>query len=218
MKKRKDWKTGDTFALEIKNSKYKEYNGKYLLFIYVDYPKELVQPSKPVFRAKITKDSSIPSTIEEIEKLDYIIVSVDTIEMKFNLETDPEKANKLLQLQDEWGYLNAYQFSVWTSYKRKIPDDMKYIGNFQITPPVKEFVPHHLNIHLQLWSDIEDELTDGYYCYSLRQCELYTKEVSEKWHKQEGMIWTEVGQYLKDIQDGKIQYDENGNRIDTNME
>ena len=40
MKKRKDWITGDTFALLIKNTEYKKENGKYLIFIYDDYAKD----------------------------------------------------------------------------------------------------------------------------------------------------------------------------------
>lgn len=56
MKKRKDWITGDTFALLIKNTEYKKENGKYLIFIYDDYAKDELSRSYPVFRVKITKD------------------------------------------------------------------------------------------------------------------------------------------------------------------
>ena len=79
MKKRKDWITGDTFALLIKNTKYKEENGKYLIFIYDDYAKDELSCSYPVFRAKITKDKKLPQTKEELENLEYIIIDESTI-------------------------------------------------------------------------------------------------------------------------------------------
>ena len=79
MKKRKDWITGDTFALLIKNTKYKEENGKYLIFIYDDYAKDELSCSYPVFRVKITKDKKLPQTKEELENLEYIIIDVSTV-------------------------------------------------------------------------------------------------------------------------------------------
>ena len=79
MKKRKDWITGDTFALLIKNTKYKEENGKYLIFIYDDYAKDELSRSYPVFRVKITKDKKLPQTKEELENLEYIIIDVSTV-------------------------------------------------------------------------------------------------------------------------------------------
>ena len=79
MKKRKDWITGDTFALLIKNTEYKKENGKYLIFIYDDYAKDELSRSYPVFRVKITKDKKLPQTKEELENLEYIIIDVSTV-------------------------------------------------------------------------------------------------------------------------------------------
>ena len=52
--KKRDWKSGDTFALKIKNSKYLEYNDRYLLFIYTGKNQKVTMP---IFRIKLTKDN-----------------------------------------------------------------------------------------------------------------------------------------------------------------
>ena len=79
MKKRKDWITGDTFALLIKNTEYKKENGKYLIFIYDDYAKDELLRSYLVFRVKIAKDKKLPQTKEELENLEYIIIDESTV-------------------------------------------------------------------------------------------------------------------------------------------
>lgn len=196
--KRKDWKEGDIFAIQIKDSKIKEYNGRYLLFIYIGQDEK---PKRPIFRVKITKDKKLPSSKEEIEKLDYIIMFVWVIEQA--LKYNDLKYNQLVEkLQDEYGYLYSYQLIIWTSFKKKMPDDIKYIGNYKLSAPIKEYIPGIMNIHLYLWEDIIKKMIFNYKHYNLNEGnDRFNNEVCSKWHNQEKFIY----ELVKGVLNGTIE-------------
>ena len=72
-----NWEEGDVFALKINSEEHKEYNGKYIILIHTIINKDNWKMTRTTnsFRAKITKDSILPKTKEELEKLEYIKAS-----------------------------------------------------------------------------------------------------------------------------------------------
>ena len=200
--KRKDWREGDIFAIQITDSEFIEYNERYLLFIYIGQDEK---PKRPIFRVKITKDKKLPSTKEEIEKLDYIIMFVWVIEQA--LHYNDEKHNELVKkLQDKYGYLYSYQLIIWTSFKKKIPDDIKYIGNYKLSAPINEYIPSIMNIHLYSWEDITQKMISNYKRYNLNGGEdRFSPEICNKWHAQEKFIY----ELVRGVLEGTIEVPKN---------
>lgn len=183
--KKRNWETGDTFALEIRKSDYPEYIGKYLILIYYE------NKDYTLFRVKITKDKEIPTTQEEIEKLDYIKIGYhlkETIE-RWNDKPDGVEA-------DEYGYFYWYFVEIVTSRKYKLSSLLKYIGRFDIAPPENEYVsstgsfigvphtfwPDDSNEITKDWVKADEYLTRSYEYYNLQHSGIYEKEVMESQH------------------------------------
>lgn len=207
MKKRKDWITGDTFALLIKNTEYKKENGKYLIFIYDDYAKDELSCSYPVFRVKITKDKKLPQTKEELENLEYVITCVKTVEWELMLSTK-DKYQEIIDLQDEWGYLYDYKIKIYTTYKSKPAEDLIYLGNFQLTLPKREYFPYPCNIVLYLWDNILERVLQKYHQHNLNESNKYDKEVCKKWHDYDSIGLNVMQTVQKQIEDGTFVYEE----------
>ena len=188
---KKNWVEGDTFAIKIDRPKSK-YNGRYLILIKHVYGFELTR-NYVMFRVKLTKGKKIPTTKEEIEKLEYIKTYVEPKEARFL----PVKSGKTLQQAfeedkkntyqfDEYGFLNCYNANFYIKPGFSC-DEFKYIGNFDITPPEDEWIDE--NSFWIYFLDKTDEknyvnkLLKNYEDNNLRKSQKYTEEGCKKSHE-----------------------------------
>lgn len=184
----KNWLINDTFYLKITNNEM--YNGKYLIFNKVGERKSAGKTPFPVFRAKITNDERLPKTKEELEKLEYVITRLTLWEERFipyssrskeQLEQEKEEKSKTAFYPDEFGNLNNYLFSLMLVRKSKVPSDLKYLGNFELTPPKDEYIPFtEFNINLFLPEKLQKGIIKGYELYNKRKSLLYDMGYSNK--------------------------------------
>ena len=141
----KEWEIGDTFYYQDKDYN-KELNCKYIIFI-----KSGIVNNVPLFRVKVTKDSKLPRTIEELESIDYARTGLVIWESRFlplggNI---PDRQliierNKVKFYPDENGFLYIYQVSIDIKSKRSIPKEWGYLGKFDLSLPKDEFIPFSL--------------------------------------------------------------------------
>ena len=173
------WEDNDVFALKINTEEYKEYNGKYIIFIYTDIRKEKWKTTRTTcfFRAKITKSKILPKTKEEIDKLEYIKTSTYGYLYEKNRHEEDVKDLK----PDEYNLLNTYVLEI-CAYKYKIPENLIYLGNFNIKKPGNEYIPfsmHHMILY-SFWveknSNVIDQLLMSYKLFNLKESGLYSKE------------------------------------------
>lgn len=172
--KLKNWLAGDVFAYKINSNKYPDYNGRYLIFIKCDIKKEdWVTNSRTTkyFRIKITSKKEIPASCDEIENLEYIKVDSSS----YDLEKFKYPADVAGLIPDKYNIIYVYIMKLW-AFKYRIPDDLLYIGNFDITPPENEYIPYYRThcVPLRIWDDGK-ELTD----MILKQYEDYNSEKAE---------------------------------------
>lgn len=170
----KNWKHGDTFALKINSNKYQNYNDRYIIFIKCDIAKEdwnKKSRTTKYFRIKITSKKEIPSSAEEIENLEYIKV--------FACDYDLEKfkyPDDVVNLKaDKYNSIYIYLMKLW-AFNYIIPDDLTYIGNFEITPPENEYIPYYRThcVPLRIWNDgkeLIDVIIQQYEDYNLEKVE-----------------------------------------------
>jgi hypothetical protein len=133
------WKIGDVYSYPISNDLYGEHqlNGEYFLIHKVGENKDNKNNTYPVVEIKVTSDGVLPSSKEEIDKLDYVVVS--RMEPTFNSHgginiKDQLKPNYVL---DENGYLRFYQFEISGNSINDLPKNIRYIGNFtNLKPPI----------------------------------------------------------------------------------
>lgn len=144
--KRKNWLDGDTFAVKIKDYS-EEYNGRYLILIKTSYDDKREYKDTLYFRVKITKNNVLPTTEEELNKLEYIITgNIPYIERLLplrGLETLKEAIKRVDSentfYKDEYGYLNEYKMAL--VMKRGIEySNFIYLGNFDLISPKDEYV------------------------------------------------------------------------------
>lgn len=170
----KNWLAGDVFALKINSNKYPDYNGRYLIFIKCDIKKEdWITNSRTTkyFRIKITAKKEIPTSCDEIENLEYIKADSSS----YDLEKFKYPADVAGLIPDKYNLIYVYIMKLW-AFKYRIPDDLLYIGNFDITPPENEYIPYYRThcVPLRIWDDGK-ELTD----MILKQYEDYNLEKTE---------------------------------------
>ena len=138
--KSKNWENGDVFALKIDNGS--EYDGRYILL--ETYRGDIWKPTKKrlYFRAKLTKDNILPKTFEEIEKAEYIKVSINGLSELFfrhGYETFSEVMKKIQHQKyefDKYGYVYTYYFEL-RRYKNNIEEHLIYLGNFDYPKKLK---------------------------------------------------------------------------------
>ena len=188
----KDWKINDVFYTKIKH-KDELYNNKYLLFIKVGEYQWSKNSKIPVFWLKITKDNNLPETKEEIDNLEFIITSMTVWEERFfplmgdyqEMIKDLEEKKKVKFFPDDFGYLHEYRFALIAFNRKYVPEELEYLGNFEVTPPKDEYIPFsELSINAYRWENLFDNLLERYKLYNLRQSIMYEKEYSENLHKQ----------------------------------
>lgn len=183
----KNWKDNDVFAVKIENVS-EEYDGRYLILIKKDYPYIPYTSNYLFFRAKITKYKRIPKTIEELNKLEYII-TLNYTYMGRNL-FKCSSANQTEFYPDEFGYLNTYVLKLWL--KRGTNKSIfEYIGNFDLEPPKDEFIPNHAQLYLLPHTDeyagmgFISKLIEEYEWYNLKKHCCYTKNNADKIKKRD---------------------------------
>lgn len=68
------WKIGDTYAYKIEQSKNSKLDDRYLIFRKIENYQNNTAHEIPIVYVQITNDTKIPTTKEEIEELEYIII------------------------------------------------------------------------------------------------------------------------------------------------
>ena len=198
-----NWEEGDIFALKIKSEKYPEYNNRYIILIHCPIKKEGWQTKSRTintFRAKITENSVLPSTKEEIEKLEYIKTST----YRYILERN--------RFPDDTEYLTPDEYHIYTyllrikALKYKIPKNLLYQGNFDVIEPKNEYIPssQHNGILFSFWkgkySNVIDYLLDCYEWYNLKKAIFFDKKLQKKYQEQEQKD-IQFFKYLKKLQE-----------------
>lgn len=181
------WKLGDVFAYQLESDLAKEKGlfGRYFLIQKVDegiwYPGHIV----PIVYVKITKDTTLPSTIEEYNKLEYVQTSFTKYEQRFwpidmrRPKEDIAEKSKINYQVDEYGFLPQYRIRLLNTSKKLIPSKLIYIGNFaDAIPPRIEFIPHSkANISAVFWKNFDEtfetKMIKQYCGHNLRELNIY---------------------------------------------
>ena len=183
-----DWEDGDVFALKIESEECPEYNNRYIIFIHCIIQKEEWKMSRTIktFKAKITKDNKLPTTKEEIENLEYIKTGF----YKYKLEKIKFRKDVKNLIPDKYHFIYSYLFQV-KPFKYKIPENLIFLGNFQITPPINEYIPNspYNRILFTFWKhkygNVIDDLLKFYEAYNLQKVEIYCKEYQDNFENYE---------------------------------
>lgn len=170
------------FAKEItKNVKYK---GKYLIFIeYINDEIKLGKRST-LFKIKITKECRIPTTIEEINSLDYIKMyytpySLRVFPCDYNITYEQAVLNyKDKTLPDQYNYLYTYITEFQVS-KKDLKEKFIYLGEFEkFDIPENEYIPHTIAGRMKFinLTNYEELVLKGYEDFNLKKGWCYEKE------------------------------------------
>ena len=177
-------KKGDCFAYKIENDE--EYKDRYLIFVVDDLNNIYESNDYTFIYSKITKDSKLPTSKNEIEELDYIISRVTSMEERF-YPLDGNRSSKDLIKErskvkvypDELGYLYTYVTKIFC--KKFLLANYIYIGNYDFQHPKKEFIPFSVsNIPLVITKNIEKLLLYYYKSYNLKESELWSINYRKK--------------------------------------
>lgn len=184
-----EWKYGDVFAYRLESDLAKERNlyGRYFLIQKVDedvwYPGHIV----PIVYIKITKDTTLPSDINEYDELEYVQTWFSRYEDRFLpinmscLKEDIERKSKMIYEVDEFGFLPQYRAVLLNTSKKVIPEKLIHVGNYaNAVWPKKEFVPHSKdNIMTVSWKrfdeTFETKMIKQYCGHNLRELSIYSK-------------------------------------------
>ena len=132
------WKIGDVFAYRLESDLAKERGlyGRYFLIQKIDegewYPGHIV----PIVYVKITNDDTLPSNVQEYDKLEYVQTWFTKYEERFwpiNMsrpQEDIAEKSKINYQVDEYGFLPQYRLRLLNTSKRVIPAKLIYVGNF----------------------------------------------------------------------------------------
>lgn len=183
-----NWEEGDIFALKIKSEEYPKYNNRYIIFIHCIIQKEDWKMPRTIktFRAKITKDNKLPTSKEEIENLEYIKTST----RGYKLEKIKFRKDIKNLTPDKYHFIYSYLFQV-KPFKYKIPENLIFLENFQITPPINEYIPNspYNGILLSFWkhkySNVIDDLLKFYEIYNLQKADIYSKTYQDNFENYE---------------------------------
>lgn len=182
------WNFGDVFAYQLESELSKERGlyGRYFLIQKVD---EYVLHSGnivPIVYVKITKDTNLPSNIEEYNQLEYVQTWFTNYEERFlpidmrRPQEDIAEKSKINYQVDEYGFLPQYRVTLLNTSKNVIPEKLVFLGNFaNAVRPQKEFVPHlKANIVTVSWQQLNDTfetiLIKRYCGHNLRELSIYT--------------------------------------------
>ena len=197
----KEAKNNDVFAKQI-HSEDPKYDGRYFLFIRSIVEEYQQSKEFPMYRVKITDQKEIPKSEEEINKLEYIQLGIED-EITAIDDQKKEYARKQTLYPDEFGYVPLYRESFMPLSERKYPEDIVYLGNFDITPPAKEYIWDDSKYYrVIVLEEVDTELIERYKTYNLRDTKIYNHELAEirrnnyRMHQQ---ILEEVERHSKEI-------------------
>jgi hypothetical protein len=168
-----EWNIGDVLAYQLESQEAKDIgiDGRYLIFIKIDeaesYPNNII----PIVRIKITKEETLPKTVEEINALEYFQVGS---ELKGDYHYDEGK-EQFVWKSDGSDPVPKYVFKLRNTSKRAIPKKLIYIGNFkdEITLPDVEYIPSDdICIQGYIWKRFDKNIIDIYKNYMLEESEL----------------------------------------------
>lgn len=184
------WKRGDVFAYQLESKQAEERGllGRYFLIQKVGestwYPGHVI----PIVYVKITEDATLPSSIEEYNRLEYVQTGFTKYENRFFPidgrcpQEDIARKSKMKYEVDEYGFLPEYRVRLIATSERDIPSKLIYVGNFaNVIPPKKEFIPHGgININHESWKHFNETFETRMitlYCYhNLRELSIYKGE------------------------------------------
>ncbi|MGN1337910.1 MAG: hypothetical protein ACI4WW_05480 [Candidatus Coprovivens sp.] len=177
----RDLKKNDTFILEIKNCKYAEYNGCYLVFHTVGSVRDF-SLYEPTFRIKFAKQKPKKIDAQSLNELEWIITSISWFEERlFPIESkEREKIKKQeIYYPNEYGILNEYLFQYSC---KSLPKDFEYVGNYELDLPSDEYIPWSIhNIRGAIPKFALDIIIDAYKNYNKREStELYDYEYTKR--------------------------------------
>lgn len=181
------WEMGDVFAykLESELAKEKGLSIRYFLIQKIDegvwYPDHIV----PIVYIKITRDTNLPSTIEEYNQLEYVQTWATKYEERFwpidmkRPQEDIAEKTKINYQVDEFGLLPQYRAILLNLSEKMIPKKLIYLGNYMnATRPAREFIPHSKdNIVPVSWKHMNESFETimiRRYCgHNLRELSIY---------------------------------------------
>lgn len=198
----KNWQVGDTFALKIEHEN-PIYNGRYLILIKGNYYWNNDNRYSQTFLLKLTKDDKIPSSLEEIDNLEFIRTAyIHYIERYDSRAIGAESFEKMLKrckdlkfYPDEYNYLYMYDTAYWIDNRRKY-DQLIYLGNYDIVYPDDEFPPVCFTYGKAVikFDDLVKDAIKKYENFNLKKSKIYNedrKKVEER-AKLHSRIYREV--------------------------
>ena len=184
------WKFGDVFAYQLESDLAKERGlyGRYFLIQKVDegvwHPGHIV----PIVYVKITRDTNLPSNIEEYDQLEYVQTWFTNYEDRFlpidmrHPQEDIAEKSKINYQVDEYGFLPQYRAELLNTSPKVIPTKLIYIGNFaNAVRPQKEFIPHSKeNVVTVSWKQFDEtfetKMIKRYCGHNLRELSIYKEK------------------------------------------
>ena len=160
------WFVGDVYAYLIDNPTFKNSNlyNKYVIIIVHNQFSYDTGEIVPVVWLKFTRDNVIPTTLEEINELDFIQIYFRYKDEKqhYMIQNSKPKEDEILPI---------YSLGIIKHSKRTIPKNIIYLGNYQnINPPKNEFIPEDICwVPITLWKRFEDVITVRYRLYNEKQ-------------------------------------------------
>ena len=177
------WNNGDTFAYKIESELAKEkglIDRFFVIRIVDDYlwNNEVVVP---IVYVKITKDNSLPLTVNEYDKMEYVQTWFTRYEDRFlpidmtRPSEDIAEKSKMKYTTDDYGFLPQYRLILLNTSKRVIPKKLIYLGSYpDAANPSNEFIPHTKdNIVVASWKVFEDKMINRYCEHNLKELRIY---------------------------------------------
>lgn len=178
------WKINEVYALPFISDEavHKKLYGKYMLFHVIGSCASTGKCMNPIVRVKITQKEQIPTSLSEINDLEYVQIGTVLYENRFLPFDGRRSRNEIIEERskidyktDEYGFLEVYQAKIGITTKRTQPTNIQFIGTFEgLTPPAIEFVPHDvINISWIPSKRIEENIIRYYYGNNCRNFECY---------------------------------------------
>lgn len=183
-----EWKMKDAYAYKMESDLAKEKGlyGKYIIFIKVGeriwYPGHII----PIVWAKLTNSGQLPTTEEELNKLEFVQISSDDyISLFSHLHLESHNKNRKniesLKYSINKNYeLPVYRTELISTSKRIIPKKLIYLGNFpNIIQPKYEFLlMDKISYYSMTWKNVEKDIIERYYFNNKE--EKYINEISRR--------------------------------------
>lgn len=181
-----EWNIGDTYAYKMETDFAKEtgYYGRYVIVRKAGEIDWIDDKIIPIVYLKITEDEYLPKTIEEYNKLPYVIntrrkdlslaVTVDFQRLKTEGEGYLDEIAAIKQSfgpPDQNGNYFSYKVKLENSSKRIIPKNLIFLGNFTgVRNPQYEL--DNGSYYLMQWKSIVDDTIIRYEHLNLNKQDL----------------------------------------------